>query len=123
VPENTFSIMASTSSNLKNDPACVQVYNFAQLAAKHPDYPFPADGRGPFAIWQEGVAPGDMTFTTAEFFLTREGSWLPLSMFISLPVDVRRALCILDSAAEAHALIADLAGPVRIYGKAGGGAE
>ena len=66
--------MASTSSNLKYDPACVEVNNFAQLAAKHPDYPFPADGRGPFAIWQEGVAPGDMSFTVAEFYLTREGT-------------------------------------------------
>lgn len=115
--------MASTSSNLKNDPACIEVYNFARLAAKHPDYPFPSDGRGPFAIWQEGVAPGDLTFTTAEFFLTREGSWLPLATFLTMPVDVRRALCIVDSAAEAHAMIADLAGPVRIYGAASSGGE
>lgn len=103
-----------SSGNLRNDAACVEVYNLAKLAAKHPDFPVPPGGRGPYAIWQEGVAPGDTTFTKTEFFLTREGKWLPLYAFITMEVEERRALCIFQTTAEAMQHLAELSGPAEV---------
>lgn len=101
---------SQSSSTLKNDASCVEVYNLSLLKAKYPDFPMPAGERGPFAIWQEGTAPGDTTFTAAEFLLTREGKWLPLYAFITMDVEERRALCLYNTAAEALERIEHLTG-------------
>lgn len=103
-----------SSSVLRNDPAFLEVYNLARLSAKHPDYPMPPGGRGPYAIWQEGTAPGDLTFTKTEFFLTREGKWLPVYAFLAMEVEERRKLCVFDTAAEAMKQIENLTGPAEV---------
>lgn len=103
-----------SSSVLRNDPAFIEVYNLARLSARHPDYPMPPGGRGPYAIWQEGTAPGDLTFTTTEFFLTREGKWLPIYAFLAMEVEERRKLCIFDTAAEALKQIESVVGPAEV---------
>lgn len=107
--------MSSPSSSvLRNDPAFLEVYNLARLSAKYPDYPMPPGGRGPYAIWQEGSAPGDLTFSKTDFFLTREGKWLPVYAFLAMEVEERRKLCIFDSAAEAQQQIDCLTGPAEV---------
>ncbi len=72
------------------------------------------DGRGPFAILQEGTAPGDLTFTRHEFFLTREGKWLPLYAFFAMEVEERRKLCLFESAAEAYEHLSTLTGTAEV---------
>ena len=103
-----------TSSTIKNHPERVEVYNLAKLAQKHPDFPLPAGGRGPFAIWQEGTAPGDSSLKILEFFLTKEGKWLPLYAFLAMEVEERRQLCLYDTAATAMECIASLTGVAEV---------
>ena len=59
------------------------------------------EGRGPFMVLQDGIAPGDPRMRTCSFVLTRRGTWLHYYLFLTLPEEVRRRCALFESGAEA----------------------
>jgi len=68
------------------------------------------EGRGPFMIVQDGIAPNDPQNRFCSFVLTHRGTWLHYYLFLALPEEVRRRCAVFETSTEALECAASLSG-------------
>ncbi len=67
------------------------------------------DSKGPYALRQKGYEPGSMTMKMQGFLLSREGEWVSMRRWSSLP-DEEKGDCFYKTTQEALDLMARIAG-------------
>jgi hypothetical protein len=68
------------------------------------------NGRGPFAVRQDGSPPGSLTFEEDRFLLRKDGTWVLNLLVFAFP-EKEKEQFLYDNSAEAMSVLNALAGP------------